>query len=479
MQSTTLPTDDAIAMAINEANKAPSQKLPPGEWFKKNLFSTTGNSIITLIVLAIFLVAGFSALRWIADSDFAIVRANLRSFMIGQFPRDELWRPWVSGYVLMAALGLTSGALARSSYETAVSQDLPAEKEPVQSLLRRFWAVIAVTVFFVSFARTALPYIGLAAAFVLVIAMRELGWRMPAAVRRSAAHIGASLLVLSTLVLSGTSHLGGLVLGLIAFIWALGELGRRDLPAGLPGMAMRVGAAFVLAIVVYLVQRVIPHDGFGWEDWGGLHITLFTTVVGITLGLPFGILLALGRRSDLTVLKTASVIFIEFVRGVPLIALLLASGLLLPLFLPVDFDRPADLTLAIVVITGFSSAYIAEIVRGGLQAVPKGQTEAAQASGMSAASVQRLIVLPQALRAVIPAMVGQFIALFKDTSLLSIIGILEFLRVSDTSNAQPDFVGKGLAGVTYLFVAIGYWAFAYTLSKESRRLEVKLGVGTR
>ncbi|MCP5033811.1 MAG: ABC transporter permease subunit, partial [Actinomycetia bacterium] len=135
--------------------------------------------------------------------------------------------------------------------------------------------------------------------------------------------------------------------------------------------------------------------------------------------------------------------------------------------------------LAIIVITGFSAAYIAEIVRGGLQAVPKGQTEAAQASGMSAGSVQRLIVLPQALSAVIPAMVGQFIALFKDTSLLSIIGILEFLRVSDVANAQPDFLGKGLAPVTYLFVAIGYWAFAYTMSKESRRLEVRLGVGVR
>ena len=148
-------------------------------------------------------------------------------------------------------------------------------------------------------------------------------------------------------------------------------------------------------------------------------------------------------------------------------------------FLPVDLPRPADLTLAIIVITMFSSAYIAEIVRGGLQAVPKGQTEAAQASGMSAFNVQRLIVLPQALRAVIPAMVGQFIALFKDTSLLSIIGILEFLRASDVSNAQPQFAGANLAGVTLLFVAIGYWAFAYTLSKESRRLEAKLGVGTR
>jgi general L-amino acid transport system permease protein len=179
------------------------------------------------------------------------------------------------------------------------------------------------------------------------------------------------------------------------------------------------------------------------------------------------------------VLKTASVIYIEFIRGVPLISLLLFSNLMLPLFLPPDFKRPADLTLAIIVITGFSAAYIAEIVRGGLQAVPKGQTEAAQASGMSAASVQRLIVLPQALRAVIPAMVGQFISLFKDTSLLSIIGILEFLRVSDVLNAQNEFVGKGLATTTYLFVALGYWAFAYTMSKESRRLETKLGVGTR
>jgi len=114
-----------------------------------------------------------------------------------------------------------------------------------------------------------------------------------------------------------------------------------------------------------------------------------------------------------------------------------------------------------------------------LQAVPKGQTEAAQASGMSPGKVQRLIVLPQALRAVIPAMVGQFISLFKDTSLLSIIGITEFLRVTDVANAQPAFSGKQLAPVTYLFVAIGYWAFAYTMSRESRRLETKLGIGVR
>ncbi|MFT7474034.1 MAG: general L-amino acid transport system permease protein [Verrucomicrobiales bacterium] len=474
-----LPAADSIAAAVNETSRAPSQKLPPGEWMKKNLFSDLRNSIVTVIVGVIAFIGLYFGAGWIIDSDFQIVRTNLRSFMIGQFPRDELWRPWASGYVLLLAVGLTSGALARDGHDLAVSQELPTEKESLGSLARRFWGIIAVTIFFVSFARSIMPFIGLAAAAVLLVAARELGWQLPPTIRRSATFIGASLLVVSTLILAGTSQLGGVVLGIITFLWVLREVGRRDLPPGAAGGAMRFGPALIAAVVVYAIQLAIPHEGFGWEEWGGLHITLFTTVVGITLGMPFGILLALGRRSDLPVLKTASVLFIEFVRGVPLIALLLASGLLLPLFLPVDFDRPADLTLAIVVITGFSAAYIAEIVRGGLQAVPKGQTEAAQAAGMSAASVQRLIVLPQALRAVIPAMVGQFIALFKDTSLLSIIGILEFLRVSDTSNAQPDFVGKGLSGVTYLFVAIGYWAFAYTLSKESRRLELKLGVGTR
>ena len=195
--------------------------------------------------------------------------------------------------------------------------------------------------------------------------------------------------------------------------------------------------------------------------------------------MPFGILLAIGRRSQLPVIKTASVLYIEFIRGVPLISLLLFSGLLLPFFLPIDFDRPTDLTLAIVVIMGFSAAYIAEIVRGGLQAVPKGQTEAAQALGLSPGAQQRFIILPQALRAVIPAMVGQFIALFKDTSLLVTVGILEFLGAATIANNQPQFLGRGLAPVTYLFVALGFWAFSYTMSKESRRLEQRLGIGDR
>jgi general L-amino acid transport system permease protein len=471
--------DVALMNATADADAAPVNKLPPGKWMRKNLFSTPVNSIISSMVIVIGAIITWLALAWAFDADYEIVRRNLRLFMIGQFPKDELWRPAWSLLVMMTCVGFTTGALARNRHETALEQDLPSEKPGWLSLARRFWAIIAVTVFFVSFARTITPYLLVVAAAVLIVITREAGWASPAALRARAAYIGTLVFIISLLVLAGTSNLGGYALGLLTAVWVANELGQRDLRPGIAGRAIRFGLPLLAAAIVFGIEVSISYDGFGWEDWGGIHITLFTTVVGIGLGMPFGILLALGRQSELPVLKTFSVIFIEFIRGVPLISLLLFSNLILGNFLPIDFERPADLTLAIVVITGFSAAYIAEIVRGGLQAVPKGQTEAAQASGMSAGAVQRLIVLPQALRAVIPAMVGQFIALMKDTSLLSIIGILEFLRVSDVSNSQPDFVGKGLAPVTYLFVAIGYWAFAYTMSKESRRLEVRLGVGVR
>ena len=469
---------DGTPIVVEDATP-PSDKLPPGEWMKKNLFSSVFNSILTLVILGVGAVLVFLLVGWIISSDWEIVRVNLRLFMIGRFPREELWRPWASGYFVVTAIGLTSGAIARSAHELALEQELPTEKESLASLFRRFWAILAIMVFYVTFARTVLPFIGLAVAFVLLVAMRQIGWGLPKAVRRSAVFIGALLLLASVFVLAGSSNLMGWTVGFIVFLWVSSELGRSIVDSGMGGIAKRQGPALIAGIVAYFIVRLIPLEGFGWEDWGGLHLTLFTAVVGIVLGMPVGTLLAIARRSDLPLVQSASVLFIEFVRGVPLISLLLFSQLMLPLFLPRNMERPASLTLAIFVIMFFSAAYIAEIVRGGLQAVPKGQTEAAQASGMSAFNVQRLIVLPQALRASIPAMVGQFIALFKDTSLLFFIGIAEFLEVAQIANAQNEFVGASLAPLTYAFVAVGFWAFAYTLSKESRRLETKLGVGTR
>ncbi len=455
------------------------EKLPPSEWLKKNLFSTMGNSIMTVVVAVILAFLAWRAIAWLVSIEFTIIRDTLRIFIIGQFPNEELWRLWASGFTLMAAIGLAAGSTARNARDLARLQGVEPPHSSSLNLARRFWAVIAILIFFAAFARTIQPMIGVVTSIVLVFVVREIAWRLPSAVRSRALYVVALLVIASMLIVAGTSTLGGLAVGVVVFVWGLAEMGRRDAPTGAAGKAAQWLIPLAAAVGAAVVIRSIGFDGFGWKEWGGIHVNLFTAGVGITLGMPFGILLAIGRRSKLPVIKMASVLYIEFIRGVPLISLLLFSGLLLPFFLPIDFDRPTDLTLAIVAIMGFSAAYIAEIVRGGLQAVPSGQTEAAQALGMSPSKLQRLIVLPQALRAVIPAMVGQFIALFKDTSLLFVVGILEFLEAAKIANNQPQFLGRGLAPVTYLFVALGFWAFSYTMSKESRRLEKRLGVGTR
>ncbi|MDW3218399.1 MAG: amino acid ABC transporter permease [Acidimicrobiales bacterium] len=472
---------DAVSAMITAGvdKGAPSTKLPPGQWMKKNLFNNWYNSAITVVMGALIVALLVGVVQWIANTDFAIIRKSLRLFMIGQYPRDELTRLWVSFLLMAATLGFTSGATAHNAYEDALEKELPAERPTWLGLLRRFWAIVAILVFFVSFARTLPPYLGLAAVFVTLVVTRELGWRLPRAVRDRAPFIGTGLGITSFLAIAGTGGLGRWAIGILFAAWTVFEIGRRDVPSDHRGTAIRAGAALVVGGIAFFIVHALGIEGYGWDDWGGLHLNIFVTVVGLGLGLPFGILLALGRRSELPIIKAASVLFIEFVRGVPLISLLLFSNLMLGLFFPLGSELPSELTLAMIVIMGFSAAYIAEIVRGGLQSVPKGQIEAAQASGLSPGAVQRLVVLPQALRNVIPAMVGQFISLFKDTSLLSIIGVIEILNVSAIANAQTEFIGKGLAVVTYPFVALAFWAFAYTMSKESRRLETKLGVGTR
>jgi general L-amino acid transport system permease protein len=453
--------------------------MGPAEWARRNLYNNWYNALITFAIVAGGLYGIWSLIGWFADADFLILRRNLRVFMLGQFPSDELWRPWASGYLIAAALGFGSGVVWRSAQDDATEKGLPTEEHSWPDMLRRFWAVIAILIVFVSFARTVLPYIGLAVLFVVFVVGRELGRRVPGLSRTRALLLAGLMGLVSFLVLAGTSGLGAMSVGVLMGLWAMIEI--RELTGAesfSERMVARVGG-LVVGVLVWFVLRTLDLEGFGWDDWGGLHLTLFVTVVGITAGLPLGILLAVGRQSELPVIKSISVLFIEFVRGVPLISLLLFSTFMLPLFIPLDIDIPGPLTRAMIVITAFSAAYISEIVRGGLQAVPRGQVEAAQASGMSAGKVQRFIVLPQALRAVIPAMVGQFISLFKDTSLLSVIGLLEFLQASAVANAQTEFLGQGLVDITYPFVALGYWAFAYTMSKESRRIETRLGVGVR
>lgn len=212
------------------------------------------------------------------------------------------------------------------------------------------------------------------------------------------------------------------------------------------------------------------------SKWGGLLLTVLLALIAIVASFPLGVLLALGRRSELPVVKLFSILYIETVRGVPLVTVLWASAIILPLFFPKGV-RVDNLIRAMVGMTLFSAAYLAENVRGGLQGVPRGQYEAAYALGLNYYQAMRHIILPQALRAVIPAIVGQFIGLFKDTTLVAIVGLLELLGIALSVIAQPEFIG--LQREVFIFIAAIYWVFTYAMSYSSRRLEARLGVGTR
>jgi general L-amino acid transport system permease protein len=214
---------------------------------------------------------------------------------------------------------------------------------------------------------------------------------------------------------------------------------------------------------------------------GGLLLTILLAVVGIAASFPIGVLLALGRKSNLPIVRGLCVGYIELIRGVPLITLLFMAMIALPLLLPGGARAPENAVRAMVAIIAFESAYLAETVRGGLQAVPHGQYEAADAVGLGTVTKYRMIVLPQALRAVIPAIVGQFISLFKDTSLVALVGLVDLLGVAQVVIKQPEWIPiqGGISREVYVFVALVYFIFSYGMSNASRRLESQLGVGTR
>jgi len=205
-----------------------------------------------------------------------------------------------------------------------------------------------------------------------------------------------------------------------------------------------------------------------YSKWGGLLLSFILAIFGILASFPIGVLLALGRQSDMPIVKWISTIYIEVVRGVPFITVLFMAQVMLPLILPPDV-RVAGMFRAMVATALFSAAYLAENVRGGLQAIPKGQYEAADALGLSTFQQMYFIILPQALRTVIPPIVGQFIGLFKDTSLVAIVGLLDFLKVSQSILSQAGFLGAQKE--VYLFAALIYFIFSFAMSSASIRLE--------
>ena len=363
--------------------------------------------------------AVWSILRWvIGDADWTLVTSRPQQYLIGLYPTEHAWRPLAGWLLVSIPFGMAAAMWHGSALRIAIG-----------------FAVVDVVI-------GVLPY-----------GLFHEGVVMPGWVRTC---ILANLLTL-------------------ALGFGLGSLPRIASPRNF----------IVGSIVVYLALLVLLNGlpGVpGMEEvpprqWGGLMLNLILAVSGIFFAFPIGVLLALGRRSALPVVKVLCVVFIEVFRGVPLITLLFMSQVLVPLALPANF--PVDsVTRAAIVITLFSAAYTAENIRGGLQGLHPGQAEAARALGLPGYRVTTLILLPQAIRNVIPAIVGQFIALFKDTSLVYIVGMLDILEMGRSivqGNVQFADNGREL----FIFVAVVFWLFTYTMSYASRRIERRLGVGRR
>jgi general L-amino acid transport system permease protein len=392
----------------------PPEALGPVAWMRKNLFSSWFNSLLSVVSLGFILWAIQAALRWaIFSADWRPVTSSPLLYLVGQYPREQLWRLGVGVLMTTFLIGLSW----------------------------RKWGGIMRT-----FAFLYMLFLGAIAIWPSQGASFTMNMRF--------ALVGNLILIPVGYWVGGFKWVRSWVI-LVGWLAAL-----------VIGVFLMGGSASISWL------PVVPTG-----MWGGLLVTMILAVGGIVLSFPIGVLLALGRRSSLPVVSIFSTIFIEVVRGVPLIGILFLSSLILPLFLPPDV-RIDRLLRALMGMTLFSAAYMAENVRGGLAAVPNGQIEAAKALGHNNFQIMLLIVLPQALRAVIPPIVGQFISLFKDTTLASGVAVLELLSVGRSIvQANPEYIRSQMEML--VFIAAVFWVFSYLMSFASQRLEVALGVGER
>lgn len=403
---------------------------PARVWLRHNLFRSWWDGIVTVLATIVSVWVIYKSVRFVfVTGRWDIIRVNLELLMIGRFPDEHVHRLAVTLVALSACGGFIAGIVHARQLKAgrADQKRLGWSWARVLDLAERFWIPAIVLLLLLLLSGTAGPWIT----------------------------VGLSIL----------AGVAGRVLG--PFV------GRLELNAVSAAALWAALAAVPVALYLYVVTAV------GFDGWGGFMLNLFLALCAIVLCYPLGVLLALGRRSKLPLVRLVSTVYIEIVRGSPLFVLLLFAHVALGFFVPAGMT-PSTPTRAIAVFTIFTAAYMAEIVRGGLQSVPKGQFEAAKALGLSPPRQTFLIVLPQALRNVIPAQIGQLISLFKDTALAGIaMGLFELLNVSQAITSQPDFRGQGLIGETLAFGALLFWTVSYTMSRESQRLEQRLGVGTR
>jgi general L-amino acid transport system permease protein len=417
------------APAHRPTEHRPADRRPAAVWLRRNLFRNRVDTVVTVIAAIVGGWVLYKSVNFVfVTGRWQIVRTNLRLLMIGRFPEVHVLRLAVTVVCLSAWAGLIAGIVHARQVRAGRGDVRPRlSRARVVDLLERFWIPLIVLLLVLSLTATSGPWITAGLAVVAAVTGRLVG---PAIGRLQLGTIGAA----------------ALVLGL---------------------------AAVPIALYLYVVTAV------GFDGWGGFMLNLFLAICAIILCYPLGVLLALGRRSRLPLVRIVSTVYIEVIRGAPLYVLLLFANVALGFFVPAGLT-PATSTRAIVVFTVFTAAYMAEIVRGGLQSVPKGQFEAAKALGLSPPRQTFLIVLPQALRNVIPAQIGQLISLFKDTALAGFaMGLFELLTITEAITQQEEFRGQGLIGETLAFSALLFWTVSYTMSRESQRLEKRLGVGTR
>lgn len=409
-----------------QAARAPILPPPPMSvgalgWARENLFGSWLNGALTVVSAVAIAVGLWFSFAWVVfTADWEVISELGGRFVIGQYNAETscpgqncFWRPQAGLLMTTALLGL-------------------------------FWGVTGS----VSVKRAAFAVAGVSAAFAfLPYGLDKMGWDV------------------RLLLLANIPALG------------IGWAAARYTPLGTPRRAV------VLTLAAFFLTLLLLRGGFLGlqpvvvERWGGLMLNILLATTGIVFSFPLGVALALGRRSNLPIVKLLCVAFIEVMRGMPLITLLFMSQVLVPLAFPENFPLNS-VTRAAIVIVLFTAAYMAENVRGGLQALHPGQAQASRALGLAAWQTTLFISLPQAIRNVIPALANQFIALFKDTSLVYIIAMLDIVQIGRAfiqGNTEYLLHAREL----FIFIAVVFWVFTYAMSYFSKRLEAHLGVGRR
>jgi general L-amino acid transport system permease protein len=389
---------------------------------RRNLFRSITDTILTVISASTLGYVIFQVFQFVfITGRWEIIQVNLKILLVGRFPEE-----------LMFLVGFSILATCFSIASLASGMNRPLDQPPTLAgklweLFQRFGLIISTSAF-------------------LIVLAGDLG-----------AVLFGAYVVLS--IFAGT---------------LFGRARRTTHLKRLPGwLWVAINATLPLVLIFLTMGQA------ALEEWGGFLINFYLAVVSIGLSFPLGVMLALGRKSTLPILRWLSTAYIELIRGAPLFVLLLLAGVALEFFIPASI-APDAIFRAVTVFTLFTAAYLAEVIRGGLQSIPKGQAEAGKALGLSTFRITFLITLPQALRNVIPAQIGQFISLFKDTTLAGVaLSVFDLLNVGTAITKQDDYLGQGLIYESLAFVGLLFWVGSYVMSRESQRIEKKLGVGIR